>query len=189
MKSKLPLACIAALFPAVASATTIFAGGGTLGRIFQTSSGILLTNTNSSIDVGKMQGSSFIEFAPNEISPIMIFTVSAPQFHGKWSGAESDLTTAADAFNGETVWFRVSFNLGGDSGVAYFSSGALFPTNSSGVGDSLTVNSTSLTTVGADSTTGSLIDTTNDIIVIGVPEPSSLLLGLLAGLPLLRRRR
>jgi hypothetical protein len=179
---------LAALAPASAFGTIVTAaGGGPTGWEFYTSTGELLSPTNASVAVGRMEGSSFIEFAPDDPTPITFVTGT---FAGQWTGFITDNSGAANAFDGQSIWFRIEADVSpGFSGVAYFSGALLFPVNNGGVGDQVVYNANALTTVGAESTAGSIIDSANGRIVVGVPEASSLSLAGLALLGMLRRKR
>jgi hypothetical protein len=171
------------------SATTVTAGGGVDGALFFTSSGTGLTNLNSSFSAGLWNGSIFTTFAAADPSPIAISTVLA--LANRWSAGFTDNNnTNATPFNGQAIWFRVTTTADG-GGVAYFSSATVFPNANGGVGDSTTVNSTTLVNLGAGSSVGSRSYSVNDnrIIVGAVPEPSVALLGALGMLGLVRRRR
>lgn len=174
-----------------ANATTITAAGGTGGAQFITSTGVLLTAANTEISVGTYSGSVFTAFSPADASPIDISTVDNPSFFGKWAGDTSDISSAANAFNGAQIWFRVIWGLGeGQETVIYLSGGQIFPNNNNGVGDAIAINSNTLTILGAGSAPGSAAyNSTTNQIVIGVPEPSAALLGLLGAVGLIRRRR
>lgn len=192
---KLPVGLLALVLSAgMANATTIIAGGGTVGATFVTSTGVTLTTATADFRVGTWDGTTFTQFAVTDASPIDISTVGGA-LAGKWANNTSDNSAAANAFtSSQAVWFEVSVDLGnGSTGRAYFSGTPTFPNNGSGVGDSLAYNSTSLTILGAGSTAGSAAynaGTGNIVIgVTSVPEPSAALLGALGALGLLRRRR
>lgn len=170
--------------------TTIVANSNSTGRIFVTSTGVLLTPTNATIEAGRLEfGTNFVVFAPGDSTPLTFATAAFNA--GRWTGALADPTFAASAFDVETIWFRISVNLGGGlQGMALLSGSAIFPISNGGVADSLTVNSTELNTIGAGSTVGTAFDSGNNRVVIGVvPETSALGLALLGGLLALRRRR
>ena len=185
------LALAAALIGS-ANATTITAAGGTGGALFVSSTGVTLTAANTTITAGTYNGSVFTAFSPADASPIDISTVNNPSFFGKWAGDTSDISAAANAFNNAQIWFQVFVDLGNEQvGTAYLSGGQLFPTNNNGVGDSIAINSNTLTTLGAGSTDGSAAYNvgSNQIVIGVVPEPSAALLGLLGVVGLIRRRR
>ncbi|MEP4077512.1 PEP-CTERM sorting domain-containing protein [Haloferula sp.] len=176
------------LAAATANGTTVTAGGGTGGAQFFTSGGSILTNLNSAFATGIWNGTNFVEFAPLDATPIAISTIGI--FAGRWSGNSADTSNAADAFGGAPIWFRVTTDADG-GGVAYFSGSEVFPNNGGGVGDSISVNSTTLETLGVGSSAGSRAYQAGDgqIIIGTVPEPSIALLGALGVLGLVRRRR
>ena len=174
------------------SATTVTAIGGTAGALFYTSNDTLLTggvSGNSTINAGLWDGTTFTVFAAADASPIGISANAA--LLGRWAGGYTDNNNVtASPFNGEAIWFRVTTTADG-GGVAYFSSGALFPNANSGISDSISINSTALTTLGTGSSDNSrAFDSGDGRIIIGVvPEPSTALLGAFGALALLRRRR
>lgn len=199
MKLKLAILALVAAATA-ANATTIGSGGGTATAQFFTSTGVILSPTNATVQVGIYNGTLFTQFAAADSSPMTFSTVAATL--GRLSGNWADTGTTANAFNGQAVWFRVSVDLGGgQTGLAYFSgtnpgatvpaTGTLFPTNGGGVGDSLNYDARNLTILGAGSSEGSAAYNagTNRIVIGVVPEPSTALLGLLGVAGLIRRRR
>jgi len=184
-----------------ANATTIANGGGTSTAIFVTSTGVTLTATNSNFAIGTWNGSLFTQFALPAVDATPM-AIGTGVFAGKLTGNFSDNTAAANAFNGLPIWYRVNVLDGSNIiGTAYFSgtnpgatvpaTGTLFPTNGSGVGDSLSADTRNLTVLGAGSSEGSIAyQSVGNVITIGViPEPSAALLGALGVLGLLRRRR
>jgi hypothetical protein len=188
MKTKLVLLAMVAATCSL-KATTITAGGGTGGAQFYTSAGSILTNLNSSFSAGTWNGTAFTSFGAADPTPIAISTVAS--LAGRWSAGFTDNNnTTAGVFNGLPVWFRVTTTADG-GGTAYFSGASVFPNANGGVGDSLTVSSVTLTTLGAGSADFSRAYSASDskIIVGVIPEPSAALLGAVGALGLLRRRR
>jgi hypothetical protein len=144
---------------------------------------------NSSFQVGTWNGVTFSQFGATDITPITISTIAS--LAGRWSAGVTDNNNVTAApFNGATIWFKASTTADG-GGFAYFSGASVFPNANGGVGDSVTVSSLTLTTLGANSELGSRAYSADDgrIIVGVVPEPSSALLGAIGALGLLRRRR
>jgi uncharacterized protein (TIGR03382 family) len=178
---------LAAALSLPAAATTVIVGGGADGRPFVNIAGPLvgpLHPSTSSIQVGVFANNIFTVFAPADASPATFFNVAADDpAAGNWTGITADTSAAATAFNGLQIWFRVTSG----SAIAYLASGALFPANGAGIGDSITIDSRDLTI--PPETSFSYIDEPNDRIVIFAPEPSTMLFGLLGGVALLRRRR
>lgn len=181
----------------VAQATTITLGGGTAGLQWQSSTGVVLSPTNATIQVGSLVGEVFTQFAPGDLTPPTFSTTTA--LLGRWSGNASVNGALAVPFNGQQIWYKIDVNLGnGVTGTGFFAqTGINFPNDANGVGDALTVSSATLNVVGAASTAGSGLfadpDATGPLLargVIGVvPEPSVALLGALGVFGLLRRRR
>jgi hypothetical protein len=181
----------------LAQATTVTGSGGTTGAQFVTSTGVFLTPTNASVQVGTFNSTTnlFTQFAVADASPINFGTTAT--LEGRWLGNFADTSAAANAFNGAPIWVRIAVNLGnGVTGTAFFSSTVLFPNNGGGVGDSTNLPGTSLTAFDEDSSTAGTAafasggGFTNGRVTIGVvPEPSTALLGLLGIAGLIRRRR
>jgi len=188
---KLKALVLAAAMVGAANATTIAAGGGTAGATFISSSGVTATAANTSIIAGTLVGNLFTPFSPADVSPLDISTVNNAAFFGKWAGDTSDISAAANAFTGAQIWFAVTMTVEGNVGTAYFSGGQTFPANGNGVGDGITIDSKTLTTLGGPSSALSAAYNaqTNTITVGLIPEPSSVLLGLLGAVGLIRRRR
>jgi hypothetical protein len=199
MKLKLAILGLVAAI-STANATTIGSGGGTATAQFFTSTGVILSPTNATVQVGTYNGSLFTQFAAADATPMTFSTVAATV--GRLSGNWADIGATANAFNGQAVWFRVTVDLGGgQTGLAYFSGtspGAtvtttptVFPTNGGGVGDSLNYDARNLTILGEGSSQFSAAynSGTNRITIGVVPEPSTALLGLLGIAGLIRRRR
>lgn len=193
----LSIALVLAGCISAASATTIIASGGLDGFQFGYTTSLSspiatpFTRTGESmatIAVGSIQGNLFSEFAPSDTSP--------PAFGdsgllvGKWLGSASDNSSAADAFSGLQIWFRVTTVIGGQTYTGYFSdAGLLFPTNDGGVADDQTVASYNLDAISPISTGNWQIDSGNGRVTLVIPEPSTSLLGALGALCVLRRRR
>ena len=180
----------------LAQATTITGSGGTTGAQFVTSTGVFLTPSNSTVQVGTFNvGTSiFTQFAALDATPINFGTT--PTLQGRWLGNYADTAATANAFNGLPIWVRISVDLGGGiNGLAHFSSTVSFPTNGGGVGDSVNLAGTTLTGFAPSSTPGTAAFAagggfTNGRVTIGVvPEPTTALLGLLGIVGLIRRRR
>jgi hypothetical protein len=175
---------------AVSHATTITLGGGVDGRTFLTATSIFpdvpltpLRPEIATLEVGRMSGGSFVHFAPADLTPVSFG--SSGNLLGKWQGNASDTSAGANAFNGQQIWFRVR----GDLFSALLTGGQIFPTNGGGIGDSLTIDSRSLTTIDSSSLIGpSFIDEQGNRILLGVPEPSAVMLGIIGGALVLRRR-
>ena len=172
--------------------------GSSTGAQFVTSTGVFLAPTNSLVQIGVYNPSSnvFTQFATGDLTPITIGVI--PPLLGRWSGSFSDLSIVANSFNGQPIWVRIAVDLGaGTTGLAYFGSTSVFPTNGFGVGDNLNVFASGLTSIDADaSTPGSAAFVApgggfaNGRITIGVvPEPAAGLLFVLGAIGLLRRRR
>ncbi|WP_367870457.1 PEP-CTERM sorting domain-containing protein [Luteolibacter sp. Populi] len=184
---KLLASCLAVVLAiGGAHAATISLAGGAAGLSFVTSEGAaIVPGATVSLQVGRLNTTTgvFTQFAPTDATPPS-FGASGT-ITGKWLGNASDNTAAADAFNGAQIWFQVK----AFGGTAYFTGPtALFPTNASGAGDTLTFSSVGLTQFSQEwSTAGTAINGTQ--AVVGVPEPSALLLGALGMVGLLRRRR
>lgn len=181
-----------------AGATSINAVGGSGSAQFVTSTGVFLTPTIASVQVGIFNSTTnvFTQFATGDLSPISFVTV--PSLLGRWNGGFSDFTATANDFNGQPIWFRIAVDLGGGAtGLAYFGSTSFFPTNGFGLGDNLNVFTSSLTSIDVDaSTPGSAAYIApgdgflSGRITIGVvPEPSTALLGAIGAFCVLRRRR
>lgn len=188
MKLKLIMLAFLGLVSSL-SASTVTASGGTGGAFFYTSNDTLLTNANSTISAGRWDGSLFTAFAAADLTPIAISANGA--LLGRWAGGYTDNNNVTSSpFNGLAIWFRVTTTADG-GGLAYLSGASVFPNANGGVSDSVSVNSTSLTTLGAGSSNFSRAYSAGDgRIVIGVvPEPSAALLGAIGVLGLLRRRR
>lgn len=185
------IAIIGLAFIGTASATTVASSAGTLGAQFRTSTGVVLTSTNSSFTVGTISGDIYSQFAlTNGTNSLAISTVPIAAFAGKLVGEASDISVDATGFDGSQIWFEVAYNDGVNSGVAYLSSGDVFPTNNNGVGDGIQIDTNALTTFDASlSTVGTVAAGGGEIIVGVIPEPSVALLGALGILGLLRRRR
>jgi hypothetical protein len=182
----------------LAQATTITGSGGTTGAQFVTSTGVFLTPTNATVQVGTFNTTTnlFTQFAATDTSPISFGTSAA--LTGRWLNSFGDNSGTAAAFNGQQIWVKISVDLGGGvTGTGYFGSTLNFPTNGGGVGDGLSLPGSSLTTFDEDaSRTGTAAfiapggGFTNGRVTIGVvPEPSTALLGLLGVAGLIRRRR
>jgi len=197
MKTKL-LALSAILVSGLAHATTVTGSGGTTGAQFVTSTGVFLTPTNATVQVGTFNTTTnlFTQFAAADASPISFGTTAA--LTGRWLANYADTSAAANAFNGAPIWVRIAVDLGnGFTGTAFFGSTVLFPNNGGGVGDSVNLPGTSLTVFDEDaSTVGTAAfqpadgEFVNGRVTIGViPEPSTALLGLLGVAGLIRRRR
>jgi hypothetical protein len=170
-------------------ATTITASGGTTGAQFVTSAGTFLTPSNATVTVGSLSEGVFTPFAVADASPISFGTTAA--LEGRWLGNAADTSNAANPFNGLQIWFRIETTADG-GGLAFFGSTLNFPANGAGVGDSLSVPGSSLTTFHAglsEELTASYNAGTNTVVIGVVPEPSALLLGGLGLIGLLRRRR
>jgi hypothetical protein len=183
---RIALALLGTLFAVgSARATTITASGGTTGAQFITSTGVFLTPVNSTVTVGSLVGGVFTPFAITDPTPITFGTTSA--FEGRWLGNAGDISNAANPFNGLQIWFRITVL---DGAVAYFGSTFNFPANGNGVGDLLSVPGSSLTTLNTElSFPGSAAyNADTNRVVIGIPEPSALVLGSLGLVGLLRRR-
>lgn len=189
---------IALVLTGAAHATTISVGGGTAAALWATSTGVTLTNLNSTFAIGTYDGTTFTQFAPTDATPMAIGTVTATL--GRLTGNFADTTNAATAFNGQIITYRVSVNLGGgvtgigylagpEVGVAFPAISTKFPVNGFGAGDSLAAETRNLTVLGAGSTDGSRVWNGTNIVVGVVPEPSTALLGLLGIAGLMRRRR
>jgi len=181
-----------------ANATTITGSGGTTGAQFVTSTGVFLTPTNATVQIGTFNTTTniFTQFAVADASPISFGTTASLQ--GRWLGNFSDNSASATPFNGQQIWVRIAVDLGGGAtGLAYFGSTVNFPTNGGGVGDTANLPGTSLTSIDVDSSTAGTSafiapgdGFTNGRVVIGViPEPSVALLGALGVFGLIRRRR
>jgi len=194
MKSKIITLLAAAATMGAASATTILASGGITGAQFVDSLGTILTSANTSVLVGSMTGDIFTQFAVSDISPITLGT--SGNLLGRWSSSFADTGSTANPFNGLPVWFKIITTADG-GGTAYLGSSLNFPSNGGGVGDSVSVPASSLTSVNSNvSTLGTAVynatTTTyaNGFVTVGViPETSTALLGALGALTLLRRRR
>jgi hypothetical protein len=189
MKTK-EIVCALFALSSIAGATTVTAGGGTGGAQFYTSAGTILTSSNSTIRVGRFVADVFTPFGLSDPTPIAISTVAA--LAGRWSAGYTDNSATATDFNGAQIWFQVT-TTADNGGTATFSGGQFFPNNAGGAADATTISSVTLTTLGAGSTAGSRAYEVGDgRIIIGVtaiPEPSTMLLGALGALGLLRRRR
>jgi hypothetical protein len=181
-----------------AKATTITAGGGTGAAQFVTTTGVLLTPTNASIQVGTYNSTTnvFTQFATGDLSPITFSTVAA--LRGRWIGNAVDNSPAANLFNGQPIWLRIDVDLGaGTTGTAYFGSTSVFPTHNGGVADNLQIQTSSFTSFDADASTPGTAAfqapgngfPTGWITIGVVPEPSAGLLSVLGAIGLLRRRR
>lgn len=191
----LPL--ILAAFSLTASATTVIADGGITGYQFgfSTTSDVLgftpFTSSGQSvatITVGSMQGGVFNAFATSDATPPRFGEVG--DLTGRWLGSAGDNSSAADAFNGQQVWFAITTTVGGQTYTGYFADmGTLFPTNAGGAGDDQLVLSNNLDTVAAASTGNWTIDQANQRVTLVIPEPSTALAGALGALLLLRRKR
>jgi|ERR1035437_1152788 hypothetical protein len=194
MKSKLITLLAVAATLGSASATTITGSGGTTGAQFITSAGTMLTSANASILCGSMSGNIFTRFAIADVTPIVLG--SSGVLLGRWSSSFADTSATAVPFNGLQVWFKVT-TTADNGGVGYFGSTLNFPSNGGGVGDSLSVAASTLSSVNStDSSTGTAafhvasVTYPNGFVTIGVvPEPSAALLGAFGVLGLLRRRR
>ncbi len=181
----------------VAQATTITLGGGTAGLQWQSSTGVVLSPTNATIQVGSLVGGIFTQFAPDDLTAPTFATSAA--LLGRWSGNASVNGAPAVPFNGLQIWYQIDVNLGnGITGRGLFSqTGINFPNDANGVGDTLTVSSATLNVIGEASTAGSGLfadpDATGPLLARGVvgvvPEPSVALLGALGVFGLIRRRR
>ncbi|WP_367870455.1 PEP-CTERM sorting domain-containing protein [Luteolibacter sp. Populi] len=185
---KLLVSCLAAILAiGGAKATTISLAGGVAGLMFTTSEGqTLQPMAGVSLQVGRLNTTTgvFTQFAPTDATPPSFGTTG--NLAGRWLGNASDNTAAADAFNGAQMWFRVGFF----GSVSYFTGpSALFPTNASGAGDTLTFSSIGLTQFSLEWSSPGTAITNNQAIVPATPEPSALLLGVLGMVGLLRRRR
>lgn len=186
------IACVSS-----ASATTIIAAGGLDGYQFGftttdvaagftplTASG----DSTTTIAVGSFQDNIFNLFAPDDTTPPSLGNSGA--LVGKWSGNASDNSSAADAFAGSQIWFRITTTIGGQTYTGYFSdAGILFPANDGGFDDTQTVASYNLDTISPNSTGNWTIDPVNQQVSLAIPEPSISLLGALGFLCLLRRKR
>jgi hypothetical protein len=174
---------------ASAQATTVSLSGGPAGLTFENSSGAVLSSSTGTIQVGSLSGGVFTQFAAGDLTP--------PSFGdsgvlaGKWLGNASDNSSDATAFNGQAIWFKVSFDDGaGAVGEAFFSgTNAVFPTNANGAGDTLVYSSVNLNTFDAALSTAGTGFAAGKAVVGVVPEPSVALLGALGLLGLVRRRR
>jgi len=202
MKHTLTTLALVALTLGSAKATTVTGSGGTTGARFFTSSGTLLTSSNSTILVGKGVGASFAQFAVTDITPIAINDAIGTPAGGRWAGSFADTSATANPFNGAAIVFKITTTADG-GGTSYFTSTSLFPTNGGGVGDSISVPASSLTTFSAADSGGGTAafnasltfganSTPNGYVLIGttpVPEPSVFALLGLVGLVGLRRKR
>lgn len=196
---KLKLAVLAALaIGSVANATTITGSGGTAGAQFVTSTGVFLTPTNATVQVGSFNTTTniFTQFAALDTTPINFGTSAA--LTGRWLGSFGDNSADANAFNGQQIWVRIAVDLGnGFTGTGLFGSTLNFPANGGGVGDGLSLPGSSLTTFSESLSTAGTAGFApadggfvNGRVTIGViPEPSTALLGLLGVAGLIRRRR
>jgi hypothetical protein len=193
MKTKIASSILFAAALVSANATTIAGSGGTAGSQFVTSAGTFLTPTNAAVQVGSFIDNVFTQFAIADATPISFGTTVSLQ--GRWLGNFSDnQALTAAPFNGLQVWFKITTTADG-GGEAYFGSTSNFPTNGGGVGDSLNVLGSTLTTFRDSVHPGTAAFAagggfTNGSVTVGVvPEPSAALLGALGALGLLRRRR
>lgn len=196
MKSKLVGLLVSLGLAGISQAVVITASGGTTGAQFVTSVGTLLTSTNASIEVGSLSGNIFTQFAVADLTQ-PAFGAAGGVLAGRWTGNATDNNNVtASPFNSAQIWFKVTTTADG-GGVGYYGSSLNFPVANAGVGDSLSVPASSLSTVNTTLSTDGVAafqaangTFPNGFVTIGViPEPSAALLGALGALGLLRRRR
>jgi len=181
-------ACASLALVGVSGATTITLAGGPAGPQFLDNSGNPLA-TGSIVQVGSIFNGIFTQFDATDVtSQIGLGTV--PTFAGRITGNASDNTAAADAFNGLEVFVRVVNSV--DNVEAFFnqSTPVNFPVNGGGVGDSANFVLNDIDSFDSDLTDAIVVfDDANNTITLGVPEPSTALLGLLGLTGILLRRR
>ena len=181
-------ALVASAVISSAGAATIVLGGGTNGLTFLTDTGVLLSPSNATIQVGSLVGNTFTQFAP--LDPTQPTFATTGVLAGKWSGNASDNAATADIFNGQQVWFKIDINIEGITGTAFVSqSGQVFPNNASGVGDSLTISSQNLDVINESLNTVPVRIENGQMIFTVVPEPSAFLLGVIGAVGLVSRRK
>ena len=179
---------LTSVFPA--AATVVVLGGGVDARPFVSLTSGPLTPAVATLTVGAFNAGVFTPFASADATQPTFFNVGADDpGAGRWTGNAGDSSGSASPFNGLQIWFRLAYNGAGNS-VVLLTSPAVFPVNGGGVGDSITIDSRTLTIPGSfEGSLGGWVDEANDRIVVFVPEPSTVLFGLIGGVALLRRRR